>query len=134
MSCYFLKEKLDFIQEFNVVSGFLNFIITDEYWVNCLHEINENPTFGYAEKDSKPTVMVEYSSPNTNNQQTTNKKQQRTINNQKQQLTSNSHQLTINLLQPRIENDDNQQPLCSNEQPNNIQQPTVVCSMCHFGK
>ncbi|MCH2230523.1 MAG: arginine--tRNA ligase [Crocinitomicaceae bacterium] len=63
---YFLKEKLDFIQEFNVVSGFLNFIITDEYWVNCLYEINENPTFGYAEKDSKPTVMVEYSSPNTN--------------------------------------------------------------------
>ena len=62
----FLKEKLDFIQEFNVVSGFLNFIITGEYWINRLNGINEDPTFGYAEKDSKPTIMVEYSSPNTN--------------------------------------------------------------------
>lgn len=62
----FLKEKLDFIQDFNVVSGFLNFIITGEYWVNKLKMIDGNPSFGYAEKDSKPTIMVEYSSPNTN--------------------------------------------------------------------
>ncbi|MGB0915308.1 MAG: arginine--tRNA ligase, partial [Crocinitomicaceae bacterium] len=62
----FLKEKLDFIQDFNVVSGFLNFIITGEYWVNQLKGIEGSPTFGYAKKDSKPTIMVEYSSPNTN--------------------------------------------------------------------
>jgi len=62
----FLNSELDFIQDFNVVSGFLNFIITGEYWVNKLKMIERNSRFGYASKDSKPTIMVEYSSPNTN--------------------------------------------------------------------
>lgn len=62
----FLKGELGFIQDFNVVSGFLNFIITGEYWVKQLMVIEGNSTFGYADKDSKPTIMVEYSSPNTN--------------------------------------------------------------------
>ena len=62
----YLKGELGFIQDFNVVSGFLNFIITGEYWVSQLMVIEGNSTFGYADKDSKPTIMVEYSSPNTN--------------------------------------------------------------------
>tara|TARA_R110002072_G_scaffold302402_2_gene485143 strand:- start:11920 stop:13821 length:1902 start_codon:yes stop_codon:yes gene_type:complete len=62
----FLNDKLDFIASYNVVSGFLNFTISDNYWLGQLSEMNANSSFGYTEKDSKPTVMVEYSSPNTN--------------------------------------------------------------------
>ena len=62
----FLSAKLDFISSFNVVSGFLNFVISDQYWLSQLKEMDANETYGYAEKDSKDTIMVEYSSPNTN--------------------------------------------------------------------
>ena len=62
----FLAEKLDFIKSFNVVSGFLNFVISDQHWLEQLKMMDANETFGYAEKDSKDTIMVEYSSPNTN--------------------------------------------------------------------
>lgn len=62
----FLSEKLDFIDSYNVVSGFLNFTISGEYWLSQLSSIDANEKYGFAQKDSKPTVMVEYSSPNTN--------------------------------------------------------------------
>ncbi len=62
----FLSAKLDFISSFNVVSGFLNFVISDQYWLSQLKEMDTNETYGYAVKNSKDTVMVEYSSPNTN--------------------------------------------------------------------
>ena len=62
----FLSVKLDFISSFNVVSGFLNFVISDQYWLSQLKEMDANETYGYAVKDSKETIMVEYSSPNTN--------------------------------------------------------------------
>lgn len=61
-----LKEKSDQIAEYNVVNGFLNLVIGDAYWVDSLVEMNKDKTFGYQESNSKPTVMVEYSSPNTN--------------------------------------------------------------------
>jgi len=62
----FLQNKLGFIDKFNVVSGFLNFIISDDYWLSQLSEMDKNPRFGYSEENSNPTLMVEYSSPNTN--------------------------------------------------------------------
>ena len=62
----FLTEKLDFIGSYNVVSGFLNFIITDKYWLSQLDLLDNNERHGFAKENSKPTVMVEYSSPNTN--------------------------------------------------------------------
>jgi arginyl-tRNA synthetase len=62
----FLLEKLSFISEYEVIGGFLNLVISDSYWVNELTTIHSNERFGLAEKDSKPTIMVEYSSPNTN--------------------------------------------------------------------
>ncbi len=62
----FLQEKIDFIDKFNVVSGFLNLIIADSHWLNELRNMDVNPRFGYSTENSKPTVMVEYSSPNTN--------------------------------------------------------------------
>ena len=62
----FLIEKLYFIEKYEVVSGFLNLVISPSYWIEKLNELNGQPTFGYAPANSKKLVMVEYSSPNTN--------------------------------------------------------------------
>jgi arginyl-tRNA synthetase len=62
----FLKENVNEIEAFNVVQGFLNLSLSPQYWVNQLENINQNPTFGFQEPNSKATKMVEYSSPNTN--------------------------------------------------------------------
>ena len=62
----FLQAKLDFIKSHNVVSGFLNFTISDDYWLTQLSEMNKDNRHGYAPENSKSTLMVEYSSPNTN--------------------------------------------------------------------
>jgi arginyl-tRNA synthetase len=62
----FLIKELSIIDRFEVVSGFLNLVIAPEFWVNQLNELNSQPQFGYQKPNSKPLVMVEYSSPNTN--------------------------------------------------------------------
>ena len=62
----FLLEKLSFVERFNVVSGFLNLIVKSDYWLSELKRIDQEEKFGYSLENSKPTVMVEYSSPNTN--------------------------------------------------------------------
>lgn len=62
----YLLKTVDNISGYNVVKGFLNLEIASEFWVNELRIIDANDSFGYAEKPSGKTVMVEYSSPNTN--------------------------------------------------------------------
>ena len=62
----FLMEKLPFIASYQVISGFLNFNISSDYWLSQLEEIDKQSDFGFAPKDSKSMIMVEYSSPNTN--------------------------------------------------------------------
>ncbi len=62
----FIQEKMSYISHYNVVSGFLNFIISSDYWLSELDKIDKNPSYGFETPNSKPTIMVEYSSPNTN--------------------------------------------------------------------
>jgi arginyl-tRNA synthetase len=62
----FLTTNISKLASYNVIGGFLNFIISDDHWVNVLNELDRDPNFGFAPKNSKPTLMVEYSSPNTN--------------------------------------------------------------------
>lgn len=62
----FLKEKITEIYSFEVVSGFLNFTISDKYWLKQLNSVSKNEKYGFSEPNSRPTLMVEYSSPNTN--------------------------------------------------------------------
>ncbi len=62
----FLKEKLSFIASYTVVSGFLNFVISNQYWISQLDNIDNKADFGFETPNSKSTIMVEYSSPNTN--------------------------------------------------------------------
>ena len=63
----YLKEKVDEVAGFNVVKGFLNLEITQEYWYNQFVTAYNTTVYGVvkADKDS-PTHLVEYSSPNTN--------------------------------------------------------------------
>ncbi len=62
----FLQHKVEHIYGFNVVNGFLNLEIAPDYLVDQLRSIDQNERFGLQEADSKSTIMVEYSSPNTN--------------------------------------------------------------------
>lgn len=55
------------IKDFNVVKGFLNLSFEDQFILNGLTQNAENPQFGFTPKtDDSASVMVEYSSPNTN--------------------------------------------------------------------
>lgn len=62
----FILESIPQIEKYNVVSGFLNFVIKGEYWLEHLSVMDQQERFGFSTPNSKPTVMVEYSSPNTN--------------------------------------------------------------------
>jgi len=62
-----LIEKCKAIASFNVVKGFLNLVIAREAWMSLLNDINANPKYGEHKATAEsPTVMIEYSSPNTN--------------------------------------------------------------------
>ncbi len=62
----FLSEKLPEISKFEVISGFLNLILSQDYWLNELTAIQNDASFGFETPNSKRTIMVEYASPNTN--------------------------------------------------------------------
>jgi arginyl-tRNA synthetase len=61
----FLKERIDEIESFEALKGFLNISFSDQYWLQRSNEtLVEN--YGMREEGSKPMMMVEYASPNTN--------------------------------------------------------------------
>jgi arginyl-tRNA synthetase len=63
----FLVENVVEVEKFNVVSGFLNIVISDSYYSRFFSEIKNIPTFGFVSQNEKEkAMMVEYSSPNTN--------------------------------------------------------------------
>ncbi|SCW56382.1 arginine--tRNA ligase [Mucilaginibacter sp. NFR10] len=61
----YLKNELKEVASFNVIKGFLNLSITDEYWIGRLYNNIIADDFAAA-KPNGQKVMVEYSSPNTN--------------------------------------------------------------------
>ena len=63
----YIVSHCDDVIAFQVVKGFLNLSIRDSYWVQELNNAVKLSTgFGLKPQGSKPQVMVEYSSPNTN--------------------------------------------------------------------
>ena len=63
----YLVENVSEVSRFNVVSGFLNIVISDEYYLNFFNEIRNDSKFGFVTPSSEDkAIMVEYSSPNTN--------------------------------------------------------------------
>jgi len=63
----YLVENVKEVKAFNVVSGFLNIVISDAYYLDFFNTIREDKSFGFVTpKEDETAVMVEYSSPNTN--------------------------------------------------------------------
>ena len=52
-------------KSFNVIKGFLNLVIDSSFWAQRFGEIVATENYGMAEKSGR-TIMIEYSSPNTN--------------------------------------------------------------------
>jgi arginyl-tRNA synthetase len=61
----YLVENVSYITQYNVVKGFLNLTISDQYWLENLMAIAKTENYGFGEKKNE-LVIVEYSSPNTN--------------------------------------------------------------------
>jgi len=63
----YLVEQATEVTHFNIVSGFLNLSILDAYYLKFLEALLKVEDYGHisAGKDD-PTIMVEFSSPNTN--------------------------------------------------------------------
>jgi arginyl-tRNA synthetase len=61
----YLVANSGVVSAFNVVQGFLNLSIADSAWIDLFTGIFKDKTFGQL-PDKNETVMVEYSSPNTN--------------------------------------------------------------------
>ena len=60
----FLKENQNFIEEYNVVQGFLNLIFSDRFLINLLESFDINSKSNYQIKND--FYLIEFSSPNTN--------------------------------------------------------------------
>ncbi|MDB5248296.1 MAG: arginyl-tRNA synthetase [Segetibacter sp.] len=62
---YLLEKNVELLSGFNVIKGFLNLSIANNYWVQFLEKEYSNISFGKSAANGRK-VMVEYSSPNTN--------------------------------------------------------------------
>lgn len=62
----YLVENCQIVSKFNVVGGFLNIVIAEDYYFQSFAEILQSEKFGFQPSNCKKAVMVEYASPNTN--------------------------------------------------------------------
>ncbi|MBS1750025.1 MAG: arginine--tRNA ligase [Bacteroidetes bacterium] len=62
---YLLDQQPGLFSAYNVIKGFLNLTISDQYWTDILDQNFENNIYGKKESNGK-RIVVEYSSPNTN--------------------------------------------------------------------
>lgn len=61
----YLKNNAEVVKDFNVVKGFLNLEIVDSYYLSFFNKIKNLQNYGFS-NNSGQSVIVEYSSPNTN--------------------------------------------------------------------
>lgn len=62
----YLLDNVAEVKAFNVVKGFLNIVIADDFYLDFFNSIKDNETYGFVHDLDDKAVMVEYSSPNTN--------------------------------------------------------------------
>ncbi|HWR99623.1 MAG TPA: arginine--tRNA ligase [Prolixibacteraceae bacterium] len=63
----YLVAHVKEVSDYNVVKGFLNLLIDNEFWIERLNEAVQDDQYGFVPvTDQSELVMVEYSSPNTN--------------------------------------------------------------------
>ncbi|MDB5203835.1 MAG: arginine--tRNA ligase [Ferruginibacter sp.] len=60
-----IRRHPELFSSYNIIKGFLNFSISDQYWMTLLQHNYNDVCFGKHPMNGKK-VMVEYSSPNTN--------------------------------------------------------------------
>ncbi len=61
----YMTANIPEFKSFNVVKGFLNLSLDVKFWMDRFSELAADPKFGQAAPTNR-TVMIEYSSPNTN--------------------------------------------------------------------
>jgi len=61
-----LLSRYSTVESFNVIQGFLNIIVRSSEWLSFFSQEFSKPNYGFAESNSGETIVVEYSSPNTN--------------------------------------------------------------------
>ena len=63
----YLSEHCPEAGSFNIIKGFLNLSIRDRFWFDFVNTALSDASFGISgPKDGARTIMIEYSSPNTN--------------------------------------------------------------------
>jgi len=63
----FLMSNINAVSGYNVIKGFLNVTVSPEEWARTLFLISEVSDYGFtAHSDNSETIVIEYSSPNTN--------------------------------------------------------------------
>lgn len=63
----YLVENVAEVEKFNVVSGFLNIVISDSYYLDFFEKVRSEKNFGFVTpSENEKATLVEYSSPNTN--------------------------------------------------------------------
>lgn len=62
----YLKANFSQLASFNVIKGFLNLSINNQFWFEFLNNTYNNKDFGFTFAHSGQKILVEYSSPNTN--------------------------------------------------------------------
>ncbi|MEG2479806.1 MAG: arginine--tRNA ligase, partial [Mucinivorans sp.] len=61
----YLKENFVQVADFNVIKGFLNISLSEQFWSSALCDMIATPNYGFVCNNGR-RVMVEFSSPNTN--------------------------------------------------------------------
>ena len=62
-----LLAKLDLIDSFSVIKGFLNLVISNKFWLSEFSKSTFEENYGFVDIDeNSPNYLVEYCSPNTN--------------------------------------------------------------------
>jgi len=63
----FLATHMQEVQSFNVIKGFLNIVVSGEYWTKSLQDAFQDQEYGSVNiREDLPPVVIEFSSPNTN--------------------------------------------------------------------
>ena len=68
----FILDKSLMISSFNVVKGFLNLVLAESLWLDFFSKVSSDPqslfdpTRAFSKEPIRKSLMVEYSSPNTN--------------------------------------------------------------------
>lgn len=62
----YLQDHMSEIESFNVIKGFLNICISDDYWLSFVKSNAADDMFGTSKTTSTHPVVIEFSSPNTN--------------------------------------------------------------------